>query len=213
MSNDTHYNKENDMEFVFSRIYNNNGWGNNNNDKYNGSSGWGSSINYNKETYIPFLKKFITENNIKSVVDFGCGDFVCGSMIYDDLDITYTGYDAYDKVITYLNETMSSQKYTFYHSDFYENIENIKEADLCILKDVLQHWRLEYIYTFLDYLVEQKKFKYILICNCCIEAKDNVDILLGNARHLSCDFFPLKKYNPTKLFNYDTKEISIIQIR
>jgi len=37
----------------------NNSWGNNNNAEYNGSSGEGSAINYNENTYIPFLKKFI----------------------------------------------------------------------------------------------------------------------------------------------------------
>ena len=32
-------------------------WGNNNNAEYNGSSGLGSEIYYNKDTYVPFLKK------------------------------------------------------------------------------------------------------------------------------------------------------------
>jgi hypothetical protein len=79
------------------------------------------------------------------------------------------------------------------------------------LKDVVQHWALKNIYEFLDYLVENKTFKYILICNCCSQKKDNTDISSGGFRCLSCEYLPLKKYNPTKLYNYDTKEVSVIK--
>ena len=59
----------------------------------------------------------------------------------------------------------------------------------------------------------KKKFKYILIINCCNDACDNSDIKKNGSWHaLSCDFLPLKKYNPIKLCNYDTKEISLIKI-
>ena len=36
--------------------------------------GGGSDLDYNKDTYVPFLKKFIVDNNIKNIVDLGCGD-------------------------------------------------------------------------------------------------------------------------------------------
>ncbi len=81
------------------------------------------------------------------------------------------------------------------------------------MKDVLQHWSLDNIYTFLDYLIEYKKFKYILICNCCDQKQDNTDIQNGKWRALSCDYLPLKKYNPVKLYNYYSKEVSVIEIK
>ena len=200
------------MEHIFTNVYETNLWGNNNNKEYNGSSGEGSAINYNKDSYVPLLKKFITDKNIKNIVDLGCGDFRCGKLIYDDLDISYTGYDAYKKIIDYNSSQQSLPKYSFNHLDFCNNKENIINGDLCILKDVIQHWSLDYIYTFLDYLIEYKKFKYILICNCCNQTQDNADIHIGGWRQLSCDYFPLKKYNPIKLFNYHSKEVSIIEI-
>ena len=80
------------------------------------------------------------------------------------------------------------------------------------MKDVIQHWSLDNIYSFLDYLVENKKFKYILICNCCNQMQDNTDITNGDFRHLSYKYFPLKKYNAIKLYNYHSKEVSIIEI-
>jgi hypothetical protein len=65
------------MDQVFTKVYENNIWGNDNNVEYNGSSGPGSDIDYNKDNYVPFLKNFITDNNIKNIVDLGCGDFRC----------------------------------------------------------------------------------------------------------------------------------------
>lgn len=200
------------MEEVFTNIYENKIWGDNNNSEYNGSSGGGSDIDYNKDTYIPLLKNFIIDNNIKSVVDLGCGDFRCGKSIYNDLDIKYTGYDAYKKIVEYNSVTYLEPKYTFTHLDFFDKKENIINGDICILKDVLQHWSLDNIYCFLDYLVKERKFKYILICNCCNQEIDDEDITNGETRPLSCNFLPLKKYNIRKIYNYDTKEVSIIEI-
>ena len=200
------------MERVFTNIYENKIWGDNNNREYNGSSGGGSDLDYNKDTYVPFLKKFIIDNNIKNVVDLGCGDFKCGKLIYDDLDIKYTGYDTYKKIIDYNLKQHSLPKYFFEHLNIFDDKEIIKTADLCILKDVLQHWKMDEIYTFLDYLIENKIFKYILICNCCNQTKDNPDND-GRSTPLSINFFPLKKYNPVKLYNFHTKELSVIYVK
>jgi SAM-dependent methyltransferase len=200
------------MESVFTFIYENNVWGNDRNQIYKGSSGAGSEIFFNKETYVPFLKDFIQKNEIKSVVDLGCGNFKCGPLIYDDLDIQYTGYDAYNKVIETNSKTMNNEKYNFIHLDFCNEKEKINGADLCILKDVVQHWRLSNIYTFMDYLVSSKKFKYILLCNCSNQTQNDTDICDGQWRPLSCDYLPLKKYNPIKLYQFRTKEVSLIKI-
>jgi len=198
------------MDNIFTNIYETCEWGNNQSSSYKGSSGGGSSVEYNIKTYVPFMKKFITEKNIRSVVDLGCGDFLTGPYIYNDLPVVYNGYDAYEKVVNYNKSKYPFPKYNFTHLDFYNNKETIVTGDMCILKDVLQHWSLTEIYNFLDYLVESKKFKYILICNCCHQERDETDITTGAGHPLSCDFLPLKKYNPQKLYKYGTKEVSVI---
>lgn len=198
------------MEDIFTHIYEHCNWGDDNNSNYKGSSGGGSALEYNKTTYIPFLKKFIVDNKIKTIVDLGSGDFQCGKLIYDELDISYTGIDAYKKIVDYTSSIYNPPKYSFTHLDFCKNKESITEGELCILKDVICHWSLDNIYTFLDYIVEHKKFKYILICNCSQQYADNSDIENGGWRTLSCDYLPLKKYNPNKLYNYNTKEICVI---
>lgn len=201
------------MESKFTLIYENSCWGDNRNIEYKGSSGSGSDINYNLDLYIPSLKHFIINNNIKDVVDLGCGDFRCGKLIYDDLNIVYTGYDVYKKLIDYNIKINDNSKYSFLHLDFCNQKEKIINGDVCIIKDVLQHWSLKNIYDFLDYLVINKKFKYILICNCCNQQQDNTDIQDGDFRPLSINYFPLKKYNPIKLFNYKSKEVVVIEIK
>lgn len=200
------------MEKIFTDIYENKVWGDNSLNEYNGSSGEGSTVFFNKDTYIPFLKKIIIDRGIKTVVDLGCGDFLCGKLIYDDLNVTYTGYDVYKKIVDYNLKSYSLPKYNFMHLDILNKKEEIKEGDLCILKDILQHWNLNNIYAFLDYLVESKKFKYILICNCSNQKTDNTNAGDGGSMPLSCDYLPLKKYNPKKILNYQTKEICIIEI-
>ena len=200
------------MENIFTNIYDTNEWGNNNNKDYNGSSGEGSQVSININTYVPFLKEFIQKNNIKSVVDLGCGDVRCGHLIYDDLNVTYTGYDTYKKLIEYNSTQYSQPKYTFIYLDFCNNKEDIINADMCILKDVLQHWSLDDIYTFLDYIIANKKFKYILLVNCCHQKVDNTEIKTGSFRPLSSDYLPLKKYNPKKVYKYHTKEVCLIEV-
>lgn len=198
------------MEEIFTKIYENNNWGNDINQNYKGNSGGGSDVNYNINTYIPFLQKFIIENNITKVIDLGCGDFRCGPMIYNDLDIKYVGYDTYKKVIDFHKNNYILPKYNFIHLDFYCHKEEIESGELCIIKDVIQHWSLEEIYTFLDYLTESRKFKYILLINCCFQDKDNPEMINGEFSYLHSSFYPLKKYNCKSIYNYHTKEISLI---
>lgn len=208
------------MNDTFTNIYENKIWGSNNIKDYTGSSGGGSSVSFNKDTYIPFLKKFICDNSIKTIVDLGCGDFLCGSLLYNDLDIVYYGYDTYDKVIQYNSKHNIMPKYNFTNLDFFGLKEDIIGGDLCILKDVLQHWSLDHIYVFLDYITSNNKYKYILITNTCSNtkaaAKNNTDINVGQCRPLSANCYPLKKYNPKILYEYglannDQKEVSVIQ--
>ncbi len=201
------------MEQIFTNIYENCTWGDNKAETYTGSSGIGSSINYNKDNYIPFLRNFIISTNIKTVVDLGCGDFRCGPHIYHDLDVKYTGYDAYKKVVDNNAIINNSDKYKFIHLDFCNKKEQIIGADLVIIKDVLQHWSLDDIYSFMDWLVASGKFKYVLIINCCYQQNfKNMNIASGGFRALTCDLLPLKKYNPTKVCTYHTKEISLITL-
>lgn len=199
------------MDSIFTQIYEKEVWGTNSNPEYKGSSGDGSEIQYNTQDYIPFLRKFIQDKDIQSVIDLGCGDFRCGPSIYDDLQVSYTGYDAYKDLIDHNSRHFSPIKYSFFHLDFFSKREELKGGDLCILKDVLQHWSLHSIYTFLDFIVQSGKYRYILITNTSDQSKDNTDTPNGGYRPLNCYYLPLKKYSPDPLLHYKGKQTSCIQ--
>ena len=224
---DEYYNKYHNKIYnkvieIFTSIYETNYWGDNNNKKYKGTSGDGSSIEYNKNTYIPFLRNFIEKYKIKTIVDLGCGDFRIGLTLYDKLNIEYTGYDAYEGVINFNKDKFKEHpNFHFIHSDFSaeEYREYLEEADLCIIKDVLQHWPTKNVIEFMDFITKSKKYKYILLINCFfnIEAPKNdykyrKDIILGDVSSLSSSRFPLNKYGGEILYTWDTKEISLITL-
>jgi hypothetical protein len=193
---------------VFTNVYKMKVWGNNGSSSYSGSSGGGSSVELN-QPYIRFIRDFLTSRACRTVVDIGCGDFRCGPSLYDDLDISYTGYDVYEDLIRYLRVTHTSPKYSFEVLDSYNQRDAIRSADVCILKDVVQHWPNDQITTFLDFLVSKKLFKYILLCNCYNQA-DGRDIPLGKFRPLREDVAPLRKYAAVPMLNYSTKRVLLI---
>lgn len=199
-----------DHERIFTDVYASGNWGTNNDPLYKGSSGAGSSVEFNTR-YIEFLRGFLLKNNIKTVLDLGCGDFRCGPSIYDDIDLTYYGYDTYKDLIERHKTVFASQsKYTFCHSNILDEKESLPQADVVILKDVLQHWNNSEVITLLDYLTTCKKFKYIIITNCSDASYDNYDTKTGKHRPLSARYMPLRKYMPMICLTYNRKEMSII---
>lgn len=85
------------------------------------------------QKYLDFLSNFCENNNIKSIVDYGCGDVA----IYEEFNLkkySYTGIDASQRAIDiaqkkYPNMTFKCQE-TF----------DIPSGDLLIVKDVFGHW-------------------------------------------------------------------------
>nr|QBK85500.1 MAG: methyltransferase domain protein [Marseillevirus LCMAC101] len=200
----------NDNVNIFTSIYKNNEWGKDISNDFKGSSGPGSSYELNKNEYIPFLKEFIKNNNIRSVADLGCGDWQFSKYIYPELrNIRYDGYDAYEEVIN--SNRKKYPQFNFHHLDFIKNKENIASADLCILREVLQHWCNRDIISLLTYCIDTRKFRYILICNCC-KNFEKKDISNGDFRTLTAEKYPLNIFQPEILFHYDsdTKEVSLI---
>lgn len=221
-SDNTNNTDKNNIIKTFTDVYENKIWGDNNESNYKGSSGAGSALSYNEKTYVPFMNKFIKDYNIKSVVDLGCGDFVIGLLLYGHTNINYTGYDAYKTLVDVNNEKFKdNNNFKFIHSDFTSEKDriNLKSADLCVIKDVLQHLPNSVITNFMDYIIKSKKYKYILIVNCYNTTPENnnndgerKNINAGDFSSMSALRHPLKIYNPKVLYNWDTKEVSLIEV-
>lgn len=208
---------------VFTGIYERCELGNDYNPIYKGSSGRGCTLEYNKQELIPFIKQFIIDKNIKTVVDLGCGNIQYAYSLYNDVGVYYYGYDVYEKVIEYNIKFYNNKKFIFQCADILSEKESLINAELCVIKDVLQHWTITDIYTLLDYFTSTKKYKYIIIINCCQQGGDifesatatatdsDAEFNTGGWRQLSANYLPLKKYNPKIIFHYDSKELSVIQ--
>lgn len=188
----------------FTKIYQNNFWIK--------GSGSGSYIE-NTFRYNAFVIDFIKNHHIQTVTDIGCGDWQSSYLIYQNVNIDYLGIDCVKSVID--ENRKNYPKYKFLNFDILENLNQIPNSDLFILKDVLQHLKLQNIYKILDFLIS-RNFKYILITNYGQQKKDDqeLDDYLGVGRGLNCNYLPLKKYNPIHIMDYnggELKNVCLIQ--
>ncbi len=183
----------------FTDIYDNKRWGN--------GSGGGSEISSTIQ-YREFLQNFLKEKNIKSVIDYGCGDWQSSHLI-DFSGIVYLGVDCVDSVIEQNNIKYSKDNIKFIVLDDMTQFFSYT-SDLLILKDIIQHWSNDDIDYFLPNVINN--FKYVLINNSSHQSYDYQDEPKYN-RPLSAKFQPLKKYNPEIFLEYNAynnKEVSII---
>ena len=138
---------------VFTRIYKNNEWGGEPGQycSGNGSSGYHASL------YADVVKKFIRDKGITSIVDLGCGDFTVGSILQMD-NIKYIGIDIVDDLITRDKAAYENTNILFKCLDIIN--DELPYADLCLIRQVLQHLSNSQI---LAVLKNTKKYKYIII--------------------------------------------------
>ena len=153
---------------------------------------------------------------MKTVVDLGCGDWQFSPYVYHDLGVRYVGYDVVLSVIEENRSRWASQDVTFEHLEFTSHIGEVQDAELYIMKDVLQHWSSQRIRTFLRQLRTSKpSLRYILVCNCA-EPKDwpEADIMDGGWRPLSSMHAPLNEFGAEPLFRFPSlpnlKEVCLI---
>jgi SAM-dependent methyltransferase len=135
--------ERNDLATLFSRIYHENMWGG---EKGEFNSGPGSD-DFVGTAYAQVIRDYIRKHQIKSVVDIGCGDFrIARQFITDDID--YTGIDVVPSLIENNQRLYGKSNVRFLHID--ATREPIPDADLCTIRQVLQHLSNEHIRSILD---------------------------------------------------------------
>lgn len=118
----------------------------------------GSSIEITHE-YVDFLETFMKENEIRSVLDIGCGDWAyCRYIDWDGIE--YVGIDVVKMVIDRNQKLYSNDSIQFIHGDVLTI--DLPQADLVICKDVFQHLSNKDILTLLD---KMKQFQHCLVTN------------------------------------------------
>ena len=195
------------VEEVFTDIYDRKVWGINSD--LRGSSGPGSHPEYVKP-YVRYVTRFLERKDIKSVVDVGCGDFQFARNM-DWSKVNYTGIDCVKSVIDFNRRHFATDNVNFLHAEL-SDYDTLPNADLYIVKDVLQHLNNDTVTAFLDHLVQTKKAKYILVTNCCHQRYDDQDTDVGQTRPLHTMFSPLKIYNAIPKLRWGTKQTSLIVV-
>jgi SAM-dependent methyltransferase len=132
-------------EQVFSRIYEAGAWGRSSG-KY--CSGTGSSA-LHIDSYVNALAGYIRRHEIRRVVDLGCGDFVIGRRIAD-LGVHYIGVDVVPDLVSHHNREFASDSVRFEHLDIINDA--LPVAELCMIRQVLQHLSNSQISRILDKL-------------------------------------------------------------
>ena len=109
------------LEKSFEYIYNNGIWNNKNKDIP--LSGPGSSIE-NTINVILFLDSFIYNNNIKNILDLGCGDltWTINTKYFNDNNIVYTGVDIVGSLIEKHSLNYPSKKFMKKNIILWDNI-------------------------------------------------------------------------------------------
>ena len=140
---------------IFSKIYKEKIWGSDGQQQF--YSGSGSDEVYTLP-YINSIIDFIKKNNIRSIVDLGCGDFRVGAAIVEATGVKYTGIDVVEDLVKYNQNQFGNENISFR----YKNItkDNLPDGELCLIRQVLQHLSNKDI---LGVLQKTKKYKYLII--------------------------------------------------
>lgn len=145
-------------------------------DEWNGGSGEGSLAEHNRG-YIAFIEKYLRDHRIRTVVDLGCGDWQTSRHI-DWGRVRYTGLDLVPSVIAANRERFGSRRIAF---DVLDDETAVPDADLLILKDVVQHWSDARVTAFRPVV---DRFRHAIITNCIgVPGQErNIDIADGAFR-------------------------------
>lgn len=154
---------------IFEHIYRNDLW--------HGGSGPGSLPSVNRP-YVRFLHSFLRHNQIRTVVDLGCGDWQFSRGI-DWGEARYLGLDVVPQVLEKNRRRYGRGAVEFDVSP--ADARDVPAADLLLVKDVFQHICNEKVAA---YVREFPRFKYVLVTNCIQKSRHlmNTDIADGGFR-------------------------------
>lgn len=145
---------------IFENIYKTSAWGKNGDKFY---SGPGSHDERYVASYCDTIAEFIIKNNVKSVIDLGCGDFNVASRWLKKIKdnnkkIDYTGIDIVEDLINSHNKNFASDNIRFLCRDAVS--DELPDGELCIIREVLQHYNNGDI---LKIIKKLEKYKYVIV--------------------------------------------------
>lgn len=141
---------------VFEDIYRHNQWGGKSGEIYSGLGSRGQMAT----EYVDIVSSFILQRGVKSIVDVGCGDFYISNKLLERAPwpLSYVGLDSAKSVIDANRACFARKGVVFRWTDVIK--EELPSADLCLIRQVLQHLSNRQIAIILRKL---RCFKWVLI--------------------------------------------------
>jgi SAM-dependent methyltransferase len=141
---------------VFEDVYARNQWGGKPGEIYSGLGSRGEMATQ----YVSTVSSFIVQHGVKSVVDIGCGDFYVGNQLLERSlwPLSYIGLDSAKSVINANRARFARKGVVFRWADVVD--QDLPAADLCLIRQVLQHLSNRQIVVILRKLT---CFKWVLI--------------------------------------------------
>jgi SAM-dependent methyltransferase len=178
---------------VFETIYNRNIWG--------GGSGAGSNPQIARD-YMNFLQAFLANNNIRSVVDIGCGDWQFSQFINFG-NASYLGIDVVPSVIAANQQRFGVRaNTTFVCANPLDGSYQVPGGDLLLMKDVLQHLSNANVAKL---LALTRRFKFALITNAYAPVNDDCEN--GDTRPLDIRVAPFNLAHAAIVFAFREKAV------
>lgn len=174
-------------------------------DRWHGGSGPGSDPEFCRPL-VAWLRSYLAERRVRSMVDLGCGDLRWMPEAIDGLGIRYTGLDA----VPHLIESHRRRRpgWTFAVADVSScDVAAIPKADIYWAKDSLQHWPDDAIVRFLDAIFADRPDAHFVAVNCAGQAGPRTLDSRYHFAALSPYMQPLARYRPQVLMAWNGKAV------
>lgn len=171
-------------EQVFSQVYERGIWGRD--QQGNGTSGKGSTQE-NAMEYIVFLNKFIKINNIKTIVEIGCGDWE----VMRHVDLTGVDYVGFDVVPSMIQDNLAKYRTSNVNFALADCIHDpLPKADLLLCKDVLNHIPNDGVFKIIQKFTNYRHVLTTSDVEAATLSSNNWDIDLGDWRSIDLAAWP-----------------------
>lgn len=189
--------KSTSMEKSFTEIYARDSWGK--------GSGPGSTPEY-CAPFSAFLCDFINKNGIMSVCDLGCGDLAWMPAVIAGTNARYIGIDCVHNLISKHKERYAgNDRYEFASADL-ATVTSFPDADLYIIKDVLQHWPSSDVEQWMHRFLTVRPAARLLVVNCAGQPETRI-LSPGGFVPLDGHKAPLSAFGPVEVFSWRTKKV------
>lgn len=189
-----------DAPAVFAEIYKH--------DRWTGGSGPGSTAAFCRPL-AQWLRGYLVQHQICSLVDLGCGDLQWMPAALAGLKVDYVGLDVVPQLLDAHRQRLPADRFTFQVLDVATApAGDIPAGELYWAKDVLQHWPSADVAAFLDRFFAARPNAHLVVVNCDGQTAD--DRPLDARWHfapLAGDRPPLVAYHPAPLFRWQGKTV------